>query len=511
MRSPRVVLAVLVVVYVFNFVDRQIVSILAERIKADLGATDAELGFLYGTAFAVFYAVFGIPLARLADVWDRRRLIALGLAAWSLMTAVSGLARGFGQLAAARIGVGIGEASATPAAFSLLSDYFPPARRATVLATYSSGIYLGAGIGIALGGIIVDRWDAAWAGAAAPLGLRGWQVAFFVVGLPGLLLALVVRALHEPERGRADGVVAPRVERPLRVFLSELAAVVPPFTVAHLANAGGGRRAIVVNALVAVAIAAGVAALSRVAGDPAQWIALGVGLYAAASWSQALALRDRPAFALIFGTATLRRSAMAFACLAFTGYAIGFWTPPFFVRVHGVPVRQAGLVLGGAAALAGWIGATLGGVAADRWRRANPCGRLYVAIVTALAPLPLAVWMLTTPSTRLAYALSFPVVALQSSWLGAGASTVQDLVLPRMRATASAAYLVVLTFLGLALGPYVVGRISVALGDLRAGMLLALSANVVAAAFALLAARALPADEASRVARARAAGEQVAR
>src|SRR5215467_2731629 len=121
-RYARYVLGVLVLVYVFNFLDRQILSILAERIRADLGVSDAELGFLYGTAFAVFYALFGIPLGRLADVWIRTRLIAVGLAFWSLMTAASAFARGFTQLTAARIGVGVGEASASPAAFSLLSD-----------------------------------------------------------------------------------------------------------------------------------------------------------------------------------------------------------------------------------------------------------------------------------------------------------------------------------------------------------------------------------------------------
>ncbi|MGE4609785.1 MAG: MFS transporter, partial [Myxococcota bacterium] len=143
----RYVLGVLVLVYVFNFIDRQILSILAEEIKADLGLSDAQLGFLYGTAFAVFYAVFGIPLSRLADVWTRRSLISVGLAFWSGMTALSGLARSFGTLAACRIGVGIGESSATPAAFSMLSDYFPPERRATVLSIYSSGVYIGAGLG----------------------------------------------------------------------------------------------------------------------------------------------------------------------------------------------------------------------------------------------------------------------------------------------------------------------------------------------------------------------------
>lgn len=123
-RYAKYVLFVLVLVYVFNFIDRQILSILAEEIKADIGISDAQIGFLYGTAFAVFYAVFGIPLGRLADVWVRKSLISLGLSFWSVMTALSGTARDFGSLAVFRFGVGVGEASATPAAFSMLSDYF---------------------------------------------------------------------------------------------------------------------------------------------------------------------------------------------------------------------------------------------------------------------------------------------------------------------------------------------------------------------------------------------------
>jgi len=188
-RYARYVLGVLVLVYVLNFLDRQIPSILAERIKADLHLSDAQLGFLYGTAFAVFYSLFGIPLGRLADVWNRTRLIAIGLGAWSVMTAVSGLASSFLQLGLARIGVGIGEASAGPAGYSILSDYFPATKRATAVALYQSGIFIGSGLGLGLGGVIVDRWDTAWAAGTAPFGLRGWQVAFFVVGLPGLLLA----------------------------------------------------------------------------------------------------------------------------------------------------------------------------------------------------------------------------------------------------------------------------------------------------------------------------------
>jgi MFS family permease len=210
---------------------------------------------------------------------------------------------------------------------------------------------------------------------------------------------------------------------------------------------------------------------------------------------------------MILGTPTLRLAAPGFALLAFVGYGIGFWAPPFFVRVHGVAEAQVGLILGGTAAVAGWLGTTLGGLWADRWRRTNPAGRLYVGVATGLLTPPLAVWLFTTNNTGLAYALNFPVLVFVSMWIGPGASTVQELVLPRMRGTASAAYLLVVTFIGLALGPYVIGRLSVATGSLRAALLLGLIAHVAGVALLLLAARHVARDEASRVMRARAAGE----
>ena len=129
----RYVLVVLIFVYVFNLLDRQILSILAEELKTDLGVTDAQLGFLYGTSFAAFYAIFGLPLGRLADLWIRKSLIAIGLVFWSAMTMLSGTANGIVSLALYRFGVGAGEASATPATYSLLADWFPPERRATAL------------------------------------------------------------------------------------------------------------------------------------------------------------------------------------------------------------------------------------------------------------------------------------------------------------------------------------------------------------------------------------------
>lgn len=184
-------LGVLVVVYTFNFIDRQILSILMEAIKLDLGLSDQALGFLAGFAFAAFYAVMGIPIAMWADRGNRRNLIALSLAIWSLMTALSGLAQNFTHLALARIGVGIGEAGCSPPAHSLISDYYPPQERSTAIGIYALGIPVGIMFGMFIGGWINEMF--------------GWRRAFFVVGLPGLILALIVRfTLREPQRGLSE-------------------------------------------------------------------------------------------------------------------------------------------------------------------------------------------------------------------------------------------------------------------------------------------------------------------
>jgi len=189
------VLAVLLLAYVLNFVDRQIVSILLQPIKEELGASDAAMGFLSGTAFALFYAALGIPIARWADVWVRRSIIAIGLALWSGMTALCGVAHTFAQLAGARVGVGVGEAALSPPAHSLIADYFPPERRATALGIYAMGIHLGILFGVLAGGWLEQYW--------------GWRWAFVVVGLPGLALALLVRTtVREPLRGRSERAIA---------------------------------------------------------------------------------------------------------------------------------------------------------------------------------------------------------------------------------------------------------------------------------------------------------------
>ena len=513
-RYARYVLFVLVLVYVFNFIDRQILSILAEEIKADLGLDDAQIGFLYGTAFAVFYAVFGIPLGRLADVWVRRSVISLGLFFWSGMTALSGTARSFTSLAGYRIGVGVGEASASPAAFSMLSDYFPPRLRATAVGIYSSGVYIGAGVGLLIGGQVVDRWNAAFP-EGGPFGLVGWQAAFFVVGIPGLLMALWVRTLKEPIRGMAEGLPEAKPHpAPFAALGKELMAVLPPFTVISLGLAGGG-RAVAVNLIGAAVIAAISWGLIELVGPVAQWVALGIGVYCAFSWSQGLKLRDRPAYELIFKTKSMVLGVTGFASISFVGYGFGFWIPPFFIREHGISAGTAGTILGVLAALGGWLGVTAGGIVSDKLKEKSPRGRMNVGLFAAAMAVPAAFVVVGASNLTLAYAATFFFHVFSSSWVGPGATTPNDLVLPRMRGAASAFYLLMVTFIGLALGPFTIGKLSDVFtrggadpaDALRSAMLASMFIFVLTGVTLIAGGRYVGEEERTRVERARAVGE----
>jgi MFS family permease len=191
----------LTVAYVFSYVDRYVLGLLIQPIKADLGLSDEAIGWLIGPAFAVFYATMGLPLGWLVDRKRRSWLIAAGVAVWSLATAASGLARSFAHLFAARMTVGIGEAVLSPAAFSMIGDSFPPERRGKPVAVYSMAIALGSGIASLIGAAVLT-----WAKAAPALTLpvvgavQPWQITFFAVGLPGLLVAATFLVLPEPRR-----------------------------------------------------------------------------------------------------------------------------------------------------------------------------------------------------------------------------------------------------------------------------------------------------------------------
>lgn len=189
----------LTLVYVSNHVDRQILAILIGPIKEEFGVSDTMMGLLAGPTFAVFYGFLGLPIARWADRGNRRSIIAIGLAIWSAMTALAGVAQTFVQLALARIGVAVGEAAGSPPAHSLISDYFPAQSRGRALGLYAGAIHVAGPIGFAAGGLLAH--------------LYGWRVAMLAVGLPGLALAALVRgSVREPERGRMDSAPPPPVE-----------------------------------------------------------------------------------------------------------------------------------------------------------------------------------------------------------------------------------------------------------------------------------------------------------
>jgi MFS family permease len=199
--GTQTMLWTLLVVYILNFLDRQIVAILAEPMKLEFGLSDTQLGLLAGPAFAVFYAVLGVPIARYADKASTNRvwLISVSLAVWSAMTAVCGLAQNFLQLALARVGVGVGEAGCTPAAHSLIADSVPPEKRSSAIAFYGLGIPIGGLLGLIIGGIVND--------------LYGWRAAFMIVGAPGVILAFVLpKIIRDPRR--SAGAIATASQQP---------------------------------------------------------------------------------------------------------------------------------------------------------------------------------------------------------------------------------------------------------------------------------------------------------
>lgn len=508
-------LGVLVIVYVLNFIDRQILSILANDIKRDLGVEDDYLGFLYGTAFAVFYALFGIPLGKLADSWKRLRLMSLGLALWSAMTALSGFARDAATLTVARIGVGVGEATASPAAYSLISDWFPARLRATALAIYSSGLYLGGGVSLLIGGLVVENWNAAYPDGG-PLGLVGWQAAFLSVGIPGLLLALWILTLREPVRGAIDGLPTAEDPRPFRGFLRELVQVIPPFTLIGAAGRGFGALAanlagVAFFAVLVIFLSSAVPATSSlVPGLSDQWLFLGVGYYAVFSWAMSLKARDLPTFRLTWGSPAFLTIVLGYGTVAFVAYSAAYWGAPYAERALGADKSDLGWFLGAPSAVAGFLGVIGGGRMADFLLERRPTGRVWVVMFGLLASVPPLVLAYNTASLPVFYVASFFAQMTSASALGAAAASSQALVLPRMRGLATATFFLSTTLVGLGIGPFMAGYVSVINGDdLTLGIMSTLI--VVPAGFVLLLAalRLVPAASASVVERARAAGEDL--
>ena len=256
------VLCLLTLVYAVNFIDRQLLSILQEAIKIDLGLSDTQLGLLSGFAFAMFYVLAGIPIARLADRSNRRNVISFSIAVWSLMTAVSGMATNFVQLLLARIGVGVGEAGCSPPAHSMISDMFPVQQRATALSFYSVGINIGIMFGFLLGGFLNEFF--------------GWRIAFFVVGIPGILLALWLRfSVEEPHRGWSENK---KIDAHTESFSTVLSLIVKRKYLVHI-SMGAAMSAIAGYGLSNWSASFFVRSHGMPTGELGIWLAAGVGVF----------------------------------------------------------------------------------------------------------------------------------------------------------------------------------------------------------------------------------------
>lgn len=404
------ILFILVLVYTFNFIDRQIIGILAVPIKADLGLSDSQLGLMGGLAFALFYTGLGIPVALLADRYSRTWIMTVALAVWSAMTAVCGLATNFWQLFFARMGVGIGEAGGVAPSWSLLADFFPPSHRARALSIYSFGIPIGSALGIVFGGVVASQVD--------------WRYAFFVVGLAGLLLAPVFRmTIKEPVRGQFD-----RHREDTR-----------PVGLASLLKT-----------------------LSR-----------------------------KPSFWLL---------SLGASCSSMIGYGIFFWLPSFLVRSYGLSLLNASLFYGAVLLIGGMAGIWAGGWLGDRFGHRNQAQFAKIPAWAFLATVPFYILAILSPSLLLSFLVLLVPTALGLIWLGPVISTIQHLVEPKMRATASAIFLFINNLIGLGLGTWAIGALSdvlsVQFGDdsLRYSILAGTGFYIIAAAFFFLAARRLVQD-----------------
>ncbi len=521
-------LAVLMVVAAFSLIDRQIVTILAVEIKKDLGLSDAELGFVHGTVFAIFYALFGIPIGRLADAWIRTRVLSLGLASWSLMTIFSGLSNNMGQFALSRIGVGVGEAAAGPAATSLLSDYFPKRLRATVLAIYSCGITLGIGVSLVFGGAVITYWNEWFPDGNFPLGIKGWQIAFIAVGVPGFLLALLVNSLREPPRGISEGIIQAKVANPFRRSFDELMAIMPPFTFYNFWLAKVSPAVWRKNFIILGCVVAGVSGLTwftnglvdpaelkvygellglRITGNTVQWATVGLGVYCIFSWSQSLERRDKPAYELIFKTPAIVSLICAGALFMIINNGMMAWAPYLAVKSFSESIGTVGSRFGITLVITGFIGTILGGVLGDKLRKKSPRGRLYVTLVSTILPAPL-MWITLQQESLNAFLVCFSLVSVATTaWFPGMLSTIQDLVLPRMRGLVYAAYMLGMTIIGLGTGPYIAGLVSDITGDLSKGIMSLYLLAPLVWALIYIGIRCVDHAEVTKVERAKAVGE----
>lgn len=361
------VLAILMIAYIFNYLDRQILGILAGPIISDLHLSDTQFGILSGPPFAILYSVFGIPFAYLADRTGRSRVIAAALACWSAFTGLCGTAASFWSFFVFRMGVGIGEAGGVAPSYALIADYFEPHRRARALAIFSLGVPIGLALGTLLGAYIAHA--------------IGWRAAFFAMGIAGVLLSPILLAIvRDPVGRRSPG--APSIGQVFPI------------------------------------------------------------------------LARKPVFWLL---------AFAASSSSLCGYGLAVWTPSVLERSFGMGLVARGQFLASLLLIGGCTGVFAGGWLADRLG-ANDRGwyARLPAIAWAITAPTFAIGLLA-PNLVLAWAFLLVPNALNILWLGPVVTAVQHLVPSRMRATASASFLLINNLIGLGVGPFLIGRLSDAL------------------------------------------------
>jgi len=511
-----------------SLLDRNILAILAPRIKADLQIGDAEMGLLYGTVFALFYALFSLPLGRLSDGWLRNRILSTSIAFWSVASGLAAFANSFAVLAISRLGVGIGEGATAPAGTSLLFDYFPKHRRGLVMGVLAAAIAAGLGLSNVLGGVAAEWWDTRFAGGGAPLGLTGWKFAFLLASLPGFVLAALLWSLKEPVRGAMDGIRTVPDPAPFRASFALLGSVTPGTNFVSLATRRAGGRHWLAN----VAVIAGTVLLmgamvhltSSFSPRPSlhvgglsinphllQWGVMGFGIIVIFNLLQGLSLADKPTAKLILGSPSLMIAIAVGALQTIINYGIMGFTPTFIMKTYGTSPAETGVVFGILSMVIGILGPMMAGPLSDWFDKALPArGRVYLTLF-ALGVSPLVgIWTYHAGTSGAFYARFALYSVILTCWIPPLYALIYGLVLPRMRGITSSTYLIVSTIFGLGIGPYLVGMVSDATGgDLRTAIL---SVNWVAIPIVILLlvlVMLVRKDEAMMLERARSAGEPV--
>jgi MFS family permease len=519
-KGARYALALVALTNAVSLLDRQILAILAPAIKADLMVGDAEMGLLFGTVFALFYALFSIPLGRLADGWVRTRLLSISLAFWSAATALGGFANSFAVLAVSRLGVGIGEAAAQPAGTSLIYDYWPKHRRGFVMAVLASAIALGIGGSLALGGLAAEWWDGLARAGQAPIALRGWQFALIVASLPGFALALLMWRLREPMRGAMDGIDTAPDPHPFRASGAVLAAVLPGLHWIVFARRRATRATWAFNLGALAVIVAAMMTLTHIANGLSprppmtllgltfsahalQWGVIGFGLLVIVNLMQSMRIADPQAFRVMTKSPTLMMAMAVGALQSVLNYGMMAFNPSFIIRYYNQSMAETAWQFGLLAAAMGIVGPLIWGPLSDTLQKRFPgAGRAWVAMFAmGLSPI-LSFWVYLAPTSGDFY-LRFVFYSLVlTGWMPPLYAIIYDQVLPRMRGITSSVYLLVMTILGLGIGPYVVGLLSDATGDLRWSMLGINAVGVPIVVLMLLIARRAQRDEDALIERA---------